>query len=147
MKNDHPTSQKPVQQTNSPYAGIRILPVKDVALARKEIEHWLAEKGIQIFCIVDHAANAVSQNMFQPPATVIIFGNPAVGTPLMAECPLMALELPLRVLVYEDNAGLAWLAYHDPMQQAAALGANPEHTSLKQMRDLLKTLEQAVAVK
>ena len=116
----------------------------DALTLRERVEKWLAEKGIQVFSIVDHAANAAAHDLVQAPATVVSFGNPAVGTPLMVECPLLALDLPLRVLVYEDGAQGTRLAYRDPGQLAVALGVAADHPSLKKMRGLLETLAQAV---
>lgn len=116
----------------------------DASTMQKRLEKWLAEKNIQIFCIVNHAANARAHDLFQLPAWVTFFGNPAVGTPLMVENPLMSLNLPLKVLVHEDASGAVWLTYHDPVQQGAALGIKPDHPSLKKMETLLKNLAQAV---
>ncbi|MTJ93787.1 MAG: DUF302 domain-containing protein [Desulfovibrio sp.] len=118
--------------------------MSDAPTVQQRLENWLAEKNIQIFYVVDHAANAKAYDLFQLPAWVTFFGNPAVGTPLMVENPLMSLNLPLKVLVYEDASGATWLAYHNPAQQAAALGIKPDHPSLKKMETLLKTLAQAV---
>ncbi|MTJ93825.1 MAG: DUF302 domain-containing protein [Desulfovibrio sp.] len=118
----------------------------DASTVQRRLENWLAEKNIQIFYVVDHAANATAHDLFQLPAWVTFFGNPAVGTPLMVENPLMSLDLPLKVLVHEDASGAAWLTYHDPAQQGAALGIKPDHPSLKKMETLLKTLAQAVTV-
>ena len=67
------------------------------------IQKTLNSKGITIFATIDHkkAAEAVGENM--QPATVLIVGNPKVGTALMQENPLLAIELPLKILIYEER--------------------------------------------
>ena len=67
------------------------------------LQKELNSRGITIFATIDHkkAAEAVGENM--QPATVLIVGNPKVGTALMQENPLLAIELPLKILIYEEN--------------------------------------------
>ena len=67
------------------------------------LQKTLNSKGITIFATIDHhkAAEAVGENM--QPATVLIVGNPKVGTALMQENPLLAIELPLKILIYDEN--------------------------------------------
>ena len=67
------------------------------------LQKTLNSKGITIFATIEHhkAAEAVGENM--QPATVLIVGNPKVGTALMQENPLLAIELPLKILIYEEN--------------------------------------------
>ena len=67
------------------------------------LQKELNNRGITIFATIDHkkAAEAVGESM--PPATVLIVGNPKVGTALMQENPRLAIELPLKILIYEEN--------------------------------------------
>ena len=67
------------------------------------LQRTLNSKGITIFATIEHhkAAEAVGESM--PPATVLIVGNPKVGTALMQENPRLAIELPLKILIYEEN--------------------------------------------
>ena len=67
------------------------------------LQKELNSRGITIFATIDHkkAAEAVGESM--PPATVLIVGNPKVGTALMQENPRLAIELPLKILIYEDG--------------------------------------------
>jgi uncharacterized protein (DUF302 family) len=71
----------------------------------------LAAKGMTVFATIDHQAGARAVGLDMPPTTVLIYGNPKVGTPLMQAAPDFALDLPLRVLVREDAAGRTWLVY------------------------------------
>ncbi len=67
------------------------------------------EEGWVVFTEIDHAAAASAAQLSLPPRTVLIFGNPRTGTPAMAAQPTLALDLPLRVLVWEDASGRVWL--------------------------------------
>jgi uncharacterized protein (DUF302 family) len=68
--------------------------------------------GMTIFARIDHAANARSVGMTMPLATVLIYGNPRGGTPIMLVTPVAALDLPLRVLVREGDDGVTVVAFH-----------------------------------
>jgi uncharacterized protein (DUF302 family) len=74
----------------------------------------LLHKEIRIFAHIDHAEGAKKEGLLLRPTQVLIFGNPRAGTPLMQKQQIIGLDLPLRVLVWEDEAGKAWLAYHRP---------------------------------
>jgi uncharacterized protein (DUF302 family) len=71
----------------------------------------LAGKGMTIFATIDHQAGARDAGLSMRPATVVVYGNPKGGTPLMQAAPDFALELPLKVLVREDEQGKTWLVY------------------------------------
>jgi uncharacterized protein (DUF302 family) len=71
----------------------------------------LAQKGIEVFAHIDHAAGATSVGLPLRPTQVLIFGNPRAGTPLMQARQTVGLDLPLRVLVWEDGEGQVWLTY------------------------------------
>lgn len=81
----------------------------DDTLAR--LRTTLTGSGMTIFATIDHQAGARSAGLSMQPATVLIFGNPKGGTPLMQAAPDFALELPLKVLVREDEQGKTWLVY------------------------------------
>jgi uncharacterized protein (DUF302 family) len=74
----------------------------------------LAQKNVHVFADIDHAAGAESVGLSLRPTRVVIFGNPLAGTPLMQSQQTIGLDLPLRVLVWEDEAGKVWLTYHRP---------------------------------
>ncbi|MEO8248136.1 MAG: DUF302 domain-containing protein [Burkholderiales bacterium] len=86
----------------------------------EKVESALASKGLKIFAKIDHAAAAREAGMSMPPTTVLIFGNPKGGTPLMLAQPTVALDLPLRALVREDAQGKVTLTW----RQADALTAH-----------------------
>ena len=68
-----------------------------------KITHALTEKGMTIFGVIDHQAAAAKAGLSMQPATVIIFGAPKIGTPLMIKDPKFALQLPLKALITEDD--------------------------------------------
>jgi len=80
----------------------------------ESLKSLLAQKGIQVFAHIDHAAGAEKVGMSLRPTQVLIFGNPQAGTPLMQSQQTIGLDLPLRVLVWEDGAGKVWLTYRRP---------------------------------
>jgi uncharacterized protein (DUF302 family) len=68
--------------------------------------------GMTVFAAIDHAAGAASVGLAMPPTTVLLYGNPKGGTPLMLAAPQVALDLPLRVLVREDADGTTRVSFH-----------------------------------
>ena len=80
----------------------------------ERLKALLANKGIQLFAHIDHAAEAKKVGLHLRPTQVLIFGNPQAGTPLMQSQQTIGLDLPLRALVWEDEAGKVWLTYHPP---------------------------------
>ena len=86
----------------------------DVSETLNRLETLLNEKGIKPLARVDHAAAAKSVDMELRPTQVLFFGNPKLGTPLMQSEQIAGLELPMRVLAWEDEAGDAWLGYNSP---------------------------------
>ena len=74
----------------------------------------LREKGITLFALVDHSGEAAKVGMKMPNTKLLIFGNPKGGTPLMLAAPSIALDLPLKILVAEDETGKVSLSYNSP---------------------------------
>ena|SRR5579871_4221639 len=79
--------------------------------------------GLTVLARIDHAAAAAGVGLDLRPTEVLIFGNPRAGTPLMQAAQTMGVDLPLRVLVWEDEAGKTWLSYNDPQWLARRHGA------------------------
>ena len=70
----------------------------------------LAAKGITLFALVDHSGEAEKVGLKMPPTKLLIFGNPKGGTPVMLAAPSIAIDLPLKVLVWEDAQGKVWVS-------------------------------------
>jgi uncharacterized protein (DUF302 family) len=85
-----------------------------VAETVERLKALLAQKMIQVFADIDHAEAARKVGLSLRPTNVLIFGNPQAGTPLMQIEQTIGLDLPLRVLIWEDEAGKVWLTYHRP---------------------------------
>ena len=90
------------------------------------LEAALRDKGITLFARIDHAAGAASVDMPLRPTELIIFGNPKAGTPLMQARQSIGIDLPLKMLGWEDAAGKVWLAYNDPAWLARRHGLEGE---------------------
>lgn len=82
----------------------------------------LESKGITVFARIDHAAGAASIDAELGDSELLIFGAPKLGTPLMQENPEIGLDLPLKALAYQDDAGDVWLIYTDPEELKARYG-------------------------
>jgi uncharacterized protein (DUF302 family) len=91
----------------------------------ERIETELKARGITIFARIDHAAGAAAVGQALRPTVVLIFGNPAAGTPLMQAEQTIGLDLPLKILAWEDASGISWLSYHDPAWLARCHGIDP----------------------
>ena len=74
----------------------------------------LQSKGVTLFVLVDHSAEAEKVGMKMPPTKLLIFGSPKAGTPLMLAAPSIAIDLPLKILVSEDAQGKVWISYNSP---------------------------------
>lgn len=80
----------------------------------KRLQSAFAEKGLQMFAVIDHSGEAEKVGLKMRPTKVLIFGSPKGGTPLMVAAPSLAIDLPLRALVAEDAAEIVSVTYNDP---------------------------------
>jgi uncharacterized protein (DUF302 family) len=78
------------------------------------LESLLRAKGLAIFCRIDHSGEAEKAGLKMNPTQLVIFGSPKAGTPLMVASPTLAIDLPLKALVWEDAAGKVWVSYNSP---------------------------------
>jgi uncharacterized protein (DUF302 family) len=78
----------------------------------------LSAKGLKVFAVIDQSAEASRVGLQLRETTLVLFGSPAAGTPVMAAAPLAALDLPLKVLVWADN-GQTKVTYYGPAALAA----------------------------
>ncbi len=86
----------------------------DARTTMNRFESIAREKGMNVFARIDHAAGAAKVGKSLPPTEVLIFGNPQGGTPLMQCARTVGIDLPLKALVWQDEAGKVWLGYNDP---------------------------------
>lgn len=78
----------------------------------EKIKGILQARGVALFALVDHSGEAEKVGMKMRPTKLLIFGNPKAGTPLMLAAPSIAIDLPLKILVWEDSAGKVWISYN-----------------------------------
>lgn len=118
----------------------------DVGATMDRLEALVRDKGFTVFARIDHAAGAASAGQPLRPTQLLIFGNPAVGSALMRSNQAVALELPIRVLVYEDGGGAVRLAYTAPSVLAARYGIDDRPEVIRRMtRALAELTRQAAA--
>jgi uncharacterized protein (DUF302 family) len=103
----------------------------------------LAQKGIELFAHIDHAAAALKVGLSLRPTQVLIFGNPKAGTPLMQSKQSVGLDLPLRALVWEDEAGKVWLTYRRVEALARQHHVTGHDETVKALDDGLAALARA----
>ena len=84
----------------------------DEAVAK--LKSILQAKGVMLFAMVDHSGEAEKVGMKMPPTKLLIFGSPKAGTPLMLASPSVAIDLPLKILVWQDPQGKTWVSYNSP---------------------------------
>ncbi len=78
------------------------------------LESLLEARGLAVFGRVDHSGEAERVGLKMRPTRLIIFGSPKAGTPLMVASPTLAIDLPLKALIWEDAEGKVWLSYNSP---------------------------------
>ncbi|MGA7763633.1 MAG: DUF302 domain-containing protein [Candidatus Binataceae bacterium] len=99
----------------------------------EKLQAILRAKGIALFALVDHSGEAAKVGMKIRPTKLLIFGNPKAGTPLMQASPSIAIDLPLKILIWEDAEGKVWVSYNSP-------------TYLRERHHLPEELERNIAV-
>jgi uncharacterized protein (DUF302 family) len=88
----------------------------------------LGAKGLKVFAVIDQSAEASQVSMQLRETVLVLFGNPAAGTPVMVAAPLAALDLPLKVLIWDD-AGQTKVTYYGPAALAARYNLNADLTA------------------
>jgi len=119
-------------------------PVKETV---DRLVHRVESKGLTVFCRIDHAAGAVAAGLPLRPTTVVIFGNAKGGTPLMQASQTIGIDLPLKVLAWEDAGGQSWISYNDPVWLIERHGMEqPGATPAAAMRTLLAAVTHGAAM-
>ncbi|GAM68297.1 inner membrane or exported protein [Vibrio sp. JCM 19236] len=92
---------------------ITVKSAHDVNTTVDNLEKALESKGMKVFAVIDHSAGAKSVGIDLKPTELVVFGNPKVGSPLMVCEQSVAIDLPQKALIYEDESGEVWLSYND----------------------------------
>ena len=80
----------------------------------EKLKGILLSKGVMLFATVDHSGEAEKVGMKMRPTKLLIFGSPKAGTPLMQAAPSVAIDLPLKILVWEDEQSKVWVSFNSP---------------------------------
>ena len=80
----------------------------------QRLRSFFEQKGLQVFAVIDHCGEAEKVGLKMRPTKVVIFGSPKGGTPLMVAAPTLAIDLPLKALVAEDENGKVSVSYNSP---------------------------------
>ena len=121
---------------------ISIASKRSVAATIQRIERLLVEQGVNVFGVVDHGAAAQKADLELDETQVILFGNPAVGTLLMQDFRAVALELPLKLLVYSDGR-ITHVQYRLLSSQANVYGFDPNTPIIKKLDLFIAKLAQS----
>ena len=115
----------------------------DVKNTADRLETVLKEKGMNIFLRINHTEGARKMGQELRPTELVIFGNPKVGTPLMQCGQTVAIDLPQKALIWQDESGQVWLTYNDPQYLAARHGIDRCKAVLDKVQNALKNFAQA----
>jgi len=110
-----------------------------------KLEEALAARNIGVMNKIDHAANAESVDMTLRPTTLVIFGNPAVGSQLMAASQSIGIDLPLKALVIESETGEVYVIYNDIRALAERHGVPSDHEAVNRIAGGLEMVSNAAS--
>ncbi len=114
-----------------------------VAVTMNKFEELVKQRGLTVFARVDHAAGAEKIGKTLRPTELLIFGNPQGGTPLMECAQTVGIDLPLKVLVWQDAFAQVWLGYNDPAYLAQRHGVT-QCSAVEKLGKTLSNLAEAV---
>jgi len=104
------------------------------------LEAEIRTKGLTVFSRIDHAAGAAEVGLRLAPTNLIIFGNARGGTPLMQSAQTVGIDLPLKILVWQDAANNTWLSYNEPRWIGQRHGVAGVESTIDKMADLLAAI-------
>lgn len=115
----------------------------DVMNTADRLERALADKGVRIFARIDHAAGARQVGETLAPTLLIIFGSPAIGTPLIQRSRTIGIDLPLKALIWQDRAGQVWFTYTSADELASRHGITEMNDSVAKIQTALTNFARA----
>ena len=130
-------------------AGNGLISVKsshDVKATADRLENILNQKGMNVFIRIDHAAGARKVGKTLRPTELVVFGNPKVGTPLMQCSQSVAIDLPQKALIWQDDKGQVWLSYNDPNYLAQRHGLTGCAQVIKKVEKALSNFAKAATM-
>jgi len=124
---------------------IKKLSARSVQSTMDSLQNLVENKGLTVFARIDHAAGAEQVGEDMLPTQLLIFGNPAIGTALMSSQRTIAIDLPIKVLIWEEPDGRVWIAYNDPAYLAERHGIEDRDEVLEKMRAAVGGIVSAAA--
>ncbi len=124
---------------------VRLESSRDVTATMDALQAAVESAGATVFARIDHGAGARSVGSDVGDSQLLVFGNPALGTPAIEADRLAALYLPLKVLVFEDGEGKVWLAYETPAETLDDLAISSDAEVVAKMAGALQALTAAAA--
>jgi uncharacterized protein (DUF302 family) len=121
---------------------INVKSTHSVAETADRLERLLSEKGMTVFLRLNHAEAAASVGITLRPTELIIFGNPKVGSPLMAKQQTIGIDLPQKMLIWQDASGQVWLTYNDADYLAERHELSQDLPSFEKVRKALAAFAQ-----
>jgi uncharacterized protein (DUF302 family) len=105
---------------------VQVASSRSVPETLKQLQTILEARGLKVFALVDHSGEADKVGLKMRPTQLLIFGSPKGGTPVMVAAPTVAIDLPLKALVWEDADGKVWVSYNSPdyLQQRHGIPAD-----------------------
>jgi uncharacterized protein (DUF302 family) len=130
-------------------AGAQALKVREAAGTVSEAADRLVKaieaKGLKVAARIDHAAGAKAAGLDMPPTEVVLFGNPKLGTPLMLANPQAAVDLPLKIVIWQAAPGKTMIGYTAPDALKARFDIKDKDALFKTMGDALEGFAAAAA--
>ena len=103
----------------------------DITIDR--LEAVVAKKGLKVFARINHQENAAKMGLEMHASTLLIFGSPKIGVPLMNASPTIGIDLPVKALAYAGKDGKVYLSYNDPAYLKLRHGLSGDHLALTKM--------------
>lgn len=126
---------------SSSHLGVVTVPGKQpVEQTVRKIEEALRAKGLKLFAVIDHSGEAEQAGLHLRPTKLLIFGNPRAGTPLMVASPTAAIDLPLKILVWEGDEGSTRISYNSTAYLEA------RHSLPQELAQKIAGVESLVAI-
>ena len=114
LEHKTPASQRRINLPANKNGLIHVASSRSVPETLKKLQTTLEAGGLRVFAMVDHSGEAERTGLKMRPTQLLIFGSPKGGTPVMVAAPTLAIDLPLKTLVWEDAAGKVWVSYNSP---------------------------------
>ncbi len=124
---------------------VKKLSAHSVQTTMNSLENLVRNKGLTVFAHIDHAAGATAVGEDMLPTELLLFGNPAIGTKLMTSQRTVGIDLPIKVLIWEEPDGKVWIAYNDPAYLAERHGIDDRDAVLEKMAAAVRGIVSAAA--